>query len=58
LWVFRVKRKSGITPERRRREDATIPDFIENQVQIFYVAMFCFINSKKKLIVRDIFWGI
>jgi hypothetical protein len=42
-----VKRKSGITPERRRREDATIPDFTENQVQIFSVAMFCFINSKK-----------
>jgi hypothetical protein len=33
--VFRVKRRSGITPDRRRTEDATITSFTENQVQIF-----------------------
>lgn len=30
--VFRVKRRSGIPPERRRTEDATLTHFTENQV--------------------------
>jgi hypothetical protein len=33
--VFRVKRRSGITPDRRRTEDVTLTSFTENQVQIF-----------------------
>jgi hypothetical protein len=32
--VFRVKRRSGITPDRRRTEDVTLTSFTENQVQI------------------------
>jgi hypothetical protein len=39
--VFRVKRRSGITPERRRTEDATIPNFTENHKNIFVIACLC-----------------